>query len=93
MSRHIVRQVPNFVFVTGFQVQLFCFMVEQRLFCHNLSCRESALLQTSVDAASMCAVISVSFLLDSIHDPTNVMIYMGLLMRGMARYTALRLLQ
>jgi hypothetical protein len=56
------------------------------MFCFNLSNRENVLLQIIVDAAWMCEVSSVSFMLGVIYDPTNEMGNQGLLMPVLQKY-------
>jgi hypothetical protein len=57
-----------------------------KAFCCNLSCRESALLHLSVNAAWMCTLSSVSFVLEAIDDPKNVTGNMDLPMGGLRQH-------
>jgi hypothetical protein len=52
-----------------------------KLFSCNISCHESVLQQISVDAAWMCAVSVMSFLIVARDGPTNVMGNRGLPMQ------------
>jgi hypothetical protein len=72
-SSHVGRGVPKFTVVKAFHVLQFCNLVEQKQLCCNPPCCDNVMRRITMDAASTCAVCSMSFLLVAKDGPISVM--------------------